>query len=60
MSKPVVVLNSGGFDSTVLLHYVKEVEEDSLVYSLFFEYGQRSMEQERRCARKNSVDLDAQ
>lgn len=35
MSKPVVVLNSGGFDSTVLLHYVKEVEEDSLVYSLF-------------------------
>ena len=45
MSKPVVVLNSGGFDSTVLLHYVKEVEEDSLVYSLFFEYGQRSMEQ---------------
>lgn len=60
MSKPVVVLNSGGFDSTVLLHYVKEVEEDSLIYSLFFEYGQRSMEQERRCARKNSVDLDVQ
>ena len=44
----VIVLNSGGFDSTVLLHYVSSsYGESAEVYSVFFDYGQLSATQER-------------
>jgi 7-cyano-7-deazaguanine synthase in queuosine biosynthesis len=53
MNKPIVVLNSGGFDSICLCHYLDEVDSPK-VYSLFFDYGQNSAEQERKCAKKIS------
>ena len=38
--KRIVVLNSGGFDSVILLnHIVSNLEEDCEVYSLHFKYG---------------------
>lgn len=49
--KKVIALNSGGFDSVVLINrLVKDSNED--VLSLFFNYGQRNSEKERECARK--------
>lgn len=58
MSKPVVVLNSGGFDSTVLLNCVAHCTADrGKVYSLFFDYGQRSLRWERKCAQKMCCKL---
>lgn len=57
MSEPVVVLNSGGFDSTVLLNCVAHTHDISKVYSLFFNYGQRSLKWERECAQKTCCKL---
>lgn len=48
----IVALNSGGFDSVVMLHYIHEMQPYAEVHSLHFDYGQRSREQEERCARK--------
>lgn len=48
----IIVLNSGGFDSVVLIHdLVKGFNRDKIV-SLFFDYGQRNLELEREKARK--------
>jgi 7-cyano-7-deazaguanine synthase len=44
----VVVLNSGGLDSAVLLAFLKECGYKS--YSLFFDYDQRAYQNEVRCA----------
>lgn len=52
-----IVLNSGGFDSTVLLHDIADQRPKAKGYSVFFDYGQNSVEQERRCARKNAEKL---
>lgn len=49
MSK-IVVLNSGGFDSIVLSHYVKEYYEGCETHNLFFNYGQLNLESERGCS----------
>ena len=38
--KKIVVLNSGGFDSTVLMNYVYRNEEPCEIHSLYFNYGQ--------------------
>lgn len=46
--KRVVVLNSGGLDSAVLLAYLHKYGYKS--YSLFFNYGQRAYRNEIRCA----------
>ena len=58
--KPIIVMSSGGFDSTVLLHFVRENNPDAKIYSLFFDYGQLSAEQERVCARKNADKAKAE
>lgn len=44
--KKIVVLNSGGFDSTVLLHYVRDNFPEAEIHSLHFSYGQRAYESE--------------
>lgn len=57
MSEKVIVLNGGGFDSTLLLNYVVDkLEPNNKVVSLFFNYGQRNLEWERTCAFHNHVN----
>ena len=55
MSK-IVVLNSGGFDSVVLSHVVRDYNQDKEIHNLFFNYGQLNVESERKhstkCAEK--------
>ena len=54
----IVVLNSGGFDSTVLLHYVKEYYPSADEYhDIFFSYGQISEPMEKKCSKENSDRL---
>lgn len=55
----VIVLNSGGFDSTVLMNYVAK-ELDKEIISLSFSYGQKSAEQERYYSRLNAIALGAE
>lgn len=57
--KQVVVLNSGGFDSVCLLHEItsKYYYQDQ-VLSVFFNYGQVNLEQERECAKKVAFKLN--
>ena len=59
-NEKIVVLNSGGFDSTILLNSVVEAYSEDEIINLFFNYGQLSLEQERACARKNSEKLGCQ
>ena len=55
MRRNVVLLNSGGFDSTVLLHDLHFREHN--IISVFFAYGQRNEAQERISAQKNCEKL---
>ena len=54
----IVALCSGGFDSIVLLHKIREDFPDSEIHTLFFDYGQKSKEQEYECVVKNSEKLN--
>ena len=38
----IVTLNSGGFDSVVLAHYLRAQYPEAEIHCLFFDYGQRS------------------
>ena len=49
-----IVLNSGGFDSTVLLGYVREMFRECELHSLFFNYGQLSLNRESVCSKANA------
>lgn len=53
----IIALNSGGFDSVVMLHEIEHQNPNSEIISLFFDYGQLNMEKERECARKVASDL---
>lgn len=48
----IVVLNSGGYDSVVLLHELADKMVDCEIHSLFFNYSQANLEMERYCARR--------
>lgn len=55
----VVALCSGGFDSVVLMHFLRDLFEldkysGDEIYTLFFDYGQRNAVQERACSQKVS------
>lgn len=50
MKDKVIALNSGGFDSIVLIYHLKNSGLEPI--SLFFNYGQKNLEQERECARR--------
>ena len=57
--KQAVVLNSGGFDSVCLLHeVVNSYYYQDQVLSVFFDYGQVNVEQERKCARNVAYKLN--
>lgn len=53
----IVALCSGGFDSVVMLHFIRETHPDSEIHTLFFDYGQKTVKQERDCAHKVSHKL---
>lgn len=57
--KRIVVLNSGGFDSTVLTHTVAKryKDNDVEIISLFFDYHQNSLQWERACAYNTCMKL---
>lgn len=56
----VVALNSGGFDSTVLMHLLRrERGKDCEIHSLFFDYGQRSLKQESYWSKHNAEKVGA-
>lgn len=51
MSK-IVVLNSGGFDSIVLMNYLHYILGEDEIYSLHFLYGAKNEMQQRECVKK--------
>ena len=51
MSK-IVVLNSGGFDSVVLMNYLHTIQEEDEIYSLHFLYGANNEKQQLKCVNK--------
>lgn len=48
----IVVLNSGGLDSVVLMHYLRENFPEAEMHSLFFDYGQNALEPEKAASQK--------
>ena len=58
MSK-IVVLNSGGFDSIVLMNYLHTIQEENEIYSLHFLYGANNEKQQLECVNKVCEKLGA-
>lgn len=57
MKEKIVLLNSGGFDSVCLAHETKAKYPEAEVHSLFFDYGQKTVETERKCSMKVAEKL---
>lgn len=53
----IVALNSGGLDSVVLMHHLKENFPDVEVHTLFFDYGQKALPYEEKCSKSVSDKL---
>ena len=53
----ILCLNSGGFDSVVMLHYIRENFPDAEIDTLFFRWGQPSSSIEEECAMKSSLKV---
>jgi 7-cyano-7-deazaguanine synthase in queuosine biosynthesis len=58
--KPILSLLSGGFDSVIMLHELREHYPQTEIHTLFFDYGQISMAQERHCAEAVSKKLQCE
>ncbi|MBO8161097.1 MAG: 7-cyano-7-deazaguanine synthase [Thermosipho sp. (in: Bacteria)] len=58
MKEKVIVLNSGGFDSVVLIKWLAQQKYD--IVSIFFDYEQRNVKQEREKARKVAKEVKAE
>ena len=56
-NKNALILCSGGLDSVVTAHYVKKKLSYNDLIILFFNYGQKSLNAERKCSKKCSRDL---
>ena len=52
MKDKIVVLNSGGFDSIVLMNCLHYLQEEENIYSLHFLYGERNEKQQLECVNK--------
>lgn len=52
MKRKIVVLNSGGFDSIVLLHYLKLINNEEDLHSIHFLYGANNEKQQLDCVNK--------
>lgn len=57
--KNAIILCSGGLDSVVTAHYVKEKLCYKKIIILFFNYGQRTLKQERKASKKCAFNLGA-
>lgn len=55
----IVVLNSGGFDSVVLMNYLHTIQGEKDIHSLHFLYGANNEEQQLRCVNKVCEKLGA-
>lgn len=55
--KKIVALCSGGFDSVLMVHSLRDLNEDAEIHTLFFDYGQRSVDLEREKAIQVSEKL---
>lgn len=55
----IVVLNSGGLDSVVLLHKIREERPDEDIHCLHFDYGQNNRLEEYSAAVKSSAKVGA-
>ncbi|MBI2629017.1 7-cyano-7-deazaguanine synthase [Candidatus Pacearchaeota archaeon] len=49
--KNAIILCSGGLDSVVTAYYVKNKAKYGKIYILFFNYGQRTLKQEKRASK---------
>jgi 7-cyano-7-deazaguanine synthase len=58
--KNAIILCSGGIDSVVTAHYARKRFHYKGVIILFFDYGQKSLIQERKCAKKCAASLKAE
>ncbi len=59
MGKNAIVLCSGGLDSVTCAHYARKNLGYGEMIILFFDYGQRTLEQERKCSFRCAEDLGA-
>ena len=57
--KNAIILCSGGLDSVVTAHYVKKRLGYGKIIILFFNYGQKTLESERKYSKKCASDLNA-
>ena len=57
--KNAIVLCSGGLDSVIAAYHVKKTLKYKNLIVLFFDYGQRTIKQERKSARKTAKKLKA-
>ena len=48
----IVALNSGGFDSIIMLHRLREKYPTAEIHTMFFRYGQLTIHEEYECASK--------
>lgn len=55
-----IILCSGGLDSVVTAFYVKNRLNYEKLMILFFDYGQKSLKEERKCTKRCAKELDAE
>ena len=58
-TRNAIILCSGGLDSVTTSFFVKKRLKYDKIVILFFNYGQRSLEQERKCSKKCAKDIGA-
>ncbi|PIN90878.1 hypothetical protein COU60_00860 [Candidatus Pacearchaeota archaeon CG10_big_fil_rev_8_21_14_0_10_34_76] len=54
-----IILCSGGLDSVVTAHYIKKTKKYDKIIVLFFDYGQKSVQAERKFSKHCALDLSA-
>ena len=57
--KQAIILCSGGLDSVVTAYYAKKKLDYEKIIILFFDYGQRNVEAERKRSKRCAEDLNA-
>ena len=58
LTNKIVALNSGGLDSVVMLHELRNSNREAEIDTIFFSYGQRAYKEELLCASKVCEKLD--
>lgn len=59
MAEKLLLLNSGGFDSVTLAYRLRQIYPDAEITALFFDYGQRNVEIEKKCADRCAARINA-